>query len=82
VGTLLSGNVGMPKDVPWRGKTVLTAVFKDPVTGPRRVRKLNVDGDRQAHSDPDAVTGHAGLGDFEDGGADLVAVADADLVVA
>ena len=47
VGTLLSVNVGMPKDVPWQGKTVFTGVFKDPVTGPRRVRKLNVDGDGQ-----------------------------------
>ncbi len=40
-------NVGMPKDVSWQGKTVFTGVFKDPVTGPRRVRKLNVDGDGQ-----------------------------------
>jgi ferredoxin-NADP reductase/MOSC domain-containing protein YiiM/ferredoxin len=47
VGTLLSVNVGMPKEVPWRGKTVFTGVFKDPVTGPRRARKLNVDGDGQ-----------------------------------
>ena len=47
VGTLLSVNVGMPKDVPWQGKTVFTGVFKDPVTGARRVRKLNVDGDGQ-----------------------------------
>jgi ferredoxin-NADP reductase/MOSC domain-containing protein YiiM/ferredoxin len=46
-GTLLSVNVGTPKDVSWRGKTVFTSVFKDPVSGPRRVRKLNVDGDRQ-----------------------------------
>ena len=45
VGTLISVNVGMPKDVPWQGKTVVTGVFKDPVAGPRRVRKLNVDGD-------------------------------------
>jgi ferredoxin-NADP reductase/MOSC domain-containing protein YiiM/ferredoxin len=37
----------MPKDVPWRGKTVFTGVFKDPVSGPRRARKLNVDGDGQ-----------------------------------
>jgi len=53
-GTLLSVNVGMPKDVSWRGKTVFTSVFKDPVAGPRRVRRLNVDGDgqgdRAAHS--------------------------------
>jgi ferredoxin-NADP reductase/MOSC domain-containing protein YiiM/ferredoxin len=46
-GTLLSVNVGMPKDVPWQGKTVFTGVFKDPVIGPRRARKLNVDGDGQ-----------------------------------
>jgi ferredoxin-NADP reductase/MOSC domain-containing protein YiiM len=46
-GRLLSVNVGMPKDVPWQGKTVFTGVFKDAVTGPRRVRRLNVDGDGQ-----------------------------------
>ena len=37
---------------------------------------------RVVHADPDAVAGDARLRDFEDGGADLVAVADADLVVA
>ena len=47
VGTLLSVNVGLPKDVPWQGRTVFTGVFKDPVAGPRRVRRLNVDGDGQ-----------------------------------
>ena len=47
VGTLISVNVGMPKNVSWQGKTVFTGVFKDPVTGPRRVRTLNVDGDGQ-----------------------------------
>ena len=47
VGRLLSVNVGMPKDVPWQGKTVFTGVYKDPVSGPRRVGKLNVDGDGQ-----------------------------------
>jgi ferredoxin-NADP reductase/MOSC domain-containing protein YiiM/ferredoxin len=47
VGRLVSVNVGMPKDVPWQGRTVFTAVFKDPVAGPRRVGKLNIDGDGQ-----------------------------------
>jgi len=47
VGRLVSVNVGMPKDVPWQGRTVYTGVFKDPVTGPRRVRTLNIDGDGQ-----------------------------------
>jgi len=54
-GTLLSVNVGLPKDVPWQGRTVFTGVFKDPVTGPRRVRRLNVDGDGQGD-----LSGHGG----------------------
>jgi ferredoxin-NADP reductase/MOSC domain-containing protein YiiM len=45
----------MPKDVAWQGKTVFTGVFKDPVSGPRRVRKLNVDGDGQGD-----LGGHGG----------------------
>jgi ferredoxin-NADP reductase/MOSC domain-containing protein YiiM len=53
--TLVSVNVGLPKDVPWQGKTVFTGVFKDPVTGPRRVGKLNVDGDGQGD-----LAGHGG----------------------
>jgi ferredoxin-NADP reductase/MOSC domain-containing protein YiiM/ferredoxin len=55
VGTLLSINLGMPKDVPWQGRTVFTGVFKDPVTGPRRVRTLNIDGDGQGD-----LAGHGG----------------------
>src|SRR3982750_2522442 len=47
MSTLLSVNVGMPNDVEWRGRTVFTGVFKEAVAGPRRVRKLNVDGDGQ-----------------------------------
>jgi ferredoxin-NADP reductase/MOSC domain-containing protein YiiM/ferredoxin len=55
VGTLLSVNVGLPKDVSWQGRTVFTGVFKDPVPGPRRVGKLNVDGDGQGD-----LAGHGG----------------------
>lgn len=55
VGTLISVNVGMPKNVSWQGKTVFTGVFKDPVTGPRHVGKLNVDGDGQGD-----LAGHGG----------------------
>src|SRR5919198_6746796 len=54
-GRLLSVNVGMPKDVPWQGKTVFTGVFKNSVSGPRRVRKLNIDGDGQGD-----LVGHGG----------------------
>ena len=55
VGTLLSVNVGLPKDVSWQGRTVFTGVFKDPVPGPRRVGRLNVDGDGQGD-----LAGHGG----------------------
>jgi len=55
VGKLLSVNVGMPKDVPWQGRTVFTGVFKEPVTGSRRVRRLNIDGDGQGD-----LAGHGG----------------------
>ena len=55
VGKLLSVNVGLPKDVPWQGRTVFTSVFKAPVPGPRRVGKLNVEGDGQGD-----LAGHGG----------------------
>ena len=55
VGGLASVNVGMPRDVPWQGKAVFTGVFKDPVAGPRRVNKLNVEGDGQGD-----LAGHGG----------------------
>jgi ferredoxin-NADP reductase/MOSC domain-containing protein YiiM len=52
---LISVNVGMPKDVPWHGKTVHTGVWKAPVEGPVMVRKLNIDGDGQGD-----LAGHGG----------------------
>src|SRR6185437_4006864 len=44
---LLSVNVGLPRDITWRGNTVNTAVWKTPVQGRRMVRRLNIDGDGQ-----------------------------------
>ncbi|WP_392675523.1 MOSC domain-containing protein [Streptomyces sp. LN785] len=44
---LIAVNVGMPRDVPWNGRVTHTGVWKQPVTGPRMVRKLNIDGDGQ-----------------------------------
>jgi ferredoxin-NADP reductase/MOSC domain-containing protein YiiM len=44
---VLSVNVGLPKDVPWRGETVRTAIWKLPVEGHCRVRRLNLAGDAQ-----------------------------------
>ena len=51
---LLSVNVGLPRDIVWRGMTVHTGVWKDPVQGRRRVGKLNLDGDGQGDLAPSA----------------------------
>jgi MOSC domain-containing protein YiiM len=45
---LISINVGLPRKVAWKDRTVLTGIFKDPVTGRVRVRRHNLDGDGQA----------------------------------
>jgi MOSC domain-containing protein YiiM len=45
---LVSLNVGLPREAPWNGSTVATAIFKTPVDGPVQLRRLNLDGDRQA----------------------------------
>lgn len=52
---LLSVNVGLPRDIEWKGRTVHTGIWKNPVSGRRRVRRLNLDGDGQG--DP---SGHGG----------------------
>jgi MOSC domain-containing protein YiiM len=43
-----SVNVGMPRDVDWRGETVATGIWKYPQPGRVAVRAHNLDGDRQA----------------------------------
>ena len=45
---LLSVNVGVPRRISWNGREVTTAIFKDPVQGPRRVGRINIEGDDQA----------------------------------
>jgi MOSC domain-containing protein YiiM len=45
---IISINVGRPRPVEWRGKTVHTSIFKQPVSGRVQVRRLNVAGDEQA----------------------------------
>jgi ferredoxin-NADP reductase/MOSC domain-containing protein YiiM len=55
MATLLSVNVGMPKNVQWRGKTVYTGIWKTPVDGPVMARRLNLDGDGQGD-----LAGHGG----------------------
>ncbi|SDN11956.1 MOSC and FAD-binding oxidoreductase domain-containing protein [Streptomyces wuyuanensis] len=55
MATLLSVNVGTPKDVSWQGRTVHTGAWKAPVRGARTVRRLNIDGDGQGD-----LAGHGG----------------------
>jgi MOSC domain-containing protein YiiM len=45
---IVSLNVGLPREVEWRGKTVRTSIFKTPVENRRHVTTLNVDGDEQS----------------------------------
>jgi len=49
-------NVGLPREVQWRGKTVTTSIFKAPVSGRVLVNRLNVVGDRQSD-----LTVHGGV---------------------
>src|SRR6201991_3871251 len=52
---LLSVNVGLPRDIEWKGRTVHTGIWKDPVHGRCRVGRLNLDGDGQGD-----LAGHGG----------------------
>jgi ferredoxin-NADP reductase/MOSC domain-containing protein YiiM len=52
---LLSVNVGLPREVEWKGRIVRSAVWKYPVQGRCRVRRINLDGDGQAD-----LAGHGG----------------------
>ena len=46
---LLSVNVGTARPITYRGKRVMTGIFKEPVNGRVAVRGTNVDGDEQAN---------------------------------
>jgi MOSC domain-containing protein YiiM len=45
---LVSVNCGLPRQVPWHGRSVTTSIYKQPVQGRVALRTLNLDGDRQA----------------------------------
>jgi len=45
---LVSLNIGLPREVVWRGINVTTGIFKRPVESRVALRKFNLDGDRQA----------------------------------
>jgi MOSC domain-containing protein YiiM len=54
---VVSVNVGLPRQVVWRGRAVRTGIFKDPVSNFVPLRRLNLEGDAQAdlsvHGGPD-----------------------------
>ena len=52
---LLSVNVGLPRDIEWKGRTVRTGIWKNPVLGRCRVGRLNLNGDSQGD-----LAGHGG----------------------
>ncbi|MGJ5817568.1 MOSC domain-containing protein [Paludibaculum fermentans] len=52
---LISVNVGLPRDVEWRGEQVHTAIWKQPVEGRIAARRLNLEGDGQGD-----LAGHGG----------------------
>jgi ferredoxin-NADP reductase/MOSC domain-containing protein YiiM len=54
-GVVVSVNVGLPRDVAWQGRTVRTAIWKQPVMGRIFARRLNLDGDGQGD-----LAGHGG----------------------
>jgi ferredoxin-NADP reductase/MOSC domain-containing protein YiiM/ferredoxin len=56
VPRLVSVNVGLPRDITWRGKTVHTGIWKNPTPGRVMVRRLNIDGDGQGD-----LGGHGGV---------------------
>jgi MOSC domain-containing protein YiiM len=45
---ILSVNVGLPREVLFGEEIVTTGIFKEPVEGRVKLRKLNLDGDKQA----------------------------------
>ena len=52
---LLSVNVGLPRDIAWKGRVVHTGIWKEPVAGRCRVGRLNLEGDGQGD-----LHGHGG----------------------
>ena len=52
---LLSVNVGLPRDIEWKRRTVHTGIWKNPVRGRCRVGRLNLQGDGQGD-----LAGHGG----------------------
>src|SRR5580698_1695871 len=55
MASLLSVNVGLPRDIAWKGRTVHTGIWKEPVRGRCWAGRLNLTGDGQGD-----LAGHGG----------------------
>ena len=53
---LISLNIGLPRQVNFKGEVVNTGIFKEPIQRRVKLRKLNLDGDKQAD-----LTVHGGI---------------------
>lgn len=45
---LVSVNISLGRTVRWKGREIETGIFKEPVEGPVRVGRMNLEGDRQS----------------------------------
>ena len=66
---LLSVNVGRPQTVQWRGRSVTSAIWKEPIDGPVTIRGVNLAGDDQAdrrvHGGPDKAVYAYAIEDYD-----------------
>lgn len=53
---IISINVGLPRLAIWNGQTISTGIYKAPVAGRVKLRRLNLEGDRQSD-----LTVHGGV---------------------
>jgi len=69
IGRIVSVNVGRPREVSWHGRSVTTAIWKDPVDDRQRVAGVNIDGDDQAdrrvHGGPTKAIYAYATGDYK-----------------
>ena len=55
---LLSVNVGLPRDIEWRGRTVHTGIWKDPVGGRCSRRQVEASTETVRVTSPDTAVQH------------------------
>lgn len=55
MSVVIAVNVGLPREIEWRGRTVRTGIWKRPIQGRVFARRLNLDGDGQGD-----LAGHGG----------------------